>query len=124
MPTWSKWAAVRSSPHNDEAQAETWRRLGQRRITDMNGIDVLLFCPAQHHVGNLVKNATQIGYHPPGGQLATWPPHQADMWWEVSCPDGCPGSFGGAVDPIRQEVDRLAADPKRTTAHYTLKRVG
>ena len=28
----------------------------------MNGIDVSLFCPAQHHVGNLVKNATQIGY--------------------------------------------------------------
>jgi hypothetical protein len=46
------------------------------------------------------------------------------MWWEVVCPDGCPGTFGGAVEPIRQEIDRLAADPSRTTAHYTLKRVG
>jgi hypothetical protein len=90
----------------------------------MNEIDLSLFCPAQHHVGNLVKNATQIGYHPRGGKLAAWPPHQTDMWWEVSCPDGCPGIFGGAVDPIRQEVDRLAADSSRTSAHYTLKRVG
>lgn len=91
----------------------------------MDGIDLSLFCPAQHHVGNLVKNASQIGYKPRGGQqLAAWPTHQADMWWEVSCPDGCPGAFGGAVDPIRQEVDRLAADPNRTAAHYTLKRVG
>ena len=28
----------------------------------MNVIDVSLFCPARHHVGNLVKNAAQIGY--------------------------------------------------------------
>ena len=91
----------------------------------MNEIDVSLFCPAQHHVGNLVKHATQIGYRPRGKQqLAAWPTHQADMWWEVACPDGCQGIFGGAVDPIRQEIDRLAADPSRTAAHYTLKRVG
>jgi hypothetical protein len=98
---------------------------GECRIAAMSDeIDVSLFCPAQHHVGNLVKFSTQIAYHPIGGKLAAWPPHQADMWWEVSCPEGCPGAFGGAVDPIRQEVDRLAADPKRTNAHYTLKRVG
>jgi hypothetical protein len=98
---------------------------GECRIAAMSDeIDVSLFCPAQHHVGNLVKFSTQIAYHPIGGKLAAWPPHQADMWWEVSCPEGCPGAFGGAVDPIRQEVDRLAADPNRTNAHYTLKRVG
>jgi hypothetical protein len=91
----------------------------------MNEIDVSLFCPAHHHVGNLVKHATQIGYKKRGvQQAATWPPHQSDMWWEVTCPDGCPGIFGGAVAPIKQEVDRLAADPSRTTAHYTLKQVG
>ena len=28
-----------------------------------------------------------------------------------------------AVDPIRQEVNRLADDPRRTSAHYTLKQV-
>jgi hypothetical protein len=98
---------------------------GECRIAAMSDeIDVSLFCPAQHHVGNLVKFSTQIAYHPIDGKLAAWPPHQADMWWEVSCPEGCPGAFGGAVDPIRQEVDRLAADPNRTNAHYTLKRVG
>jgi hypothetical protein len=93
-------------------------------MSAMNEIDVSIFCPEHHHVGNLVKHATQIGYHPRGGLLAAWPPHQTDSWWEVSCPDGCPGAFGGAVEPIRQEVDRLAADPNRMTAHYTLKRVG
>jgi hypothetical protein len=108
---------------------ELGRHVGQRRIAAMNetehlGIDVSLFCPAKHHVGNLVKFSSQIGYHPLGGQLAAWPPHQTDMWWEVRCPDGCPGVLGGAVDPIRQEVDRLAADPNRTNADYTLKRVG
>lgn len=97
----------------------------QRTIATMTGIDVSLFCPARHHVGNLVKNAAQIGYKARDKQqLTAWPTHQADMWWEVSCPDGCQGAFGGAVDPIRQEVDRLAADPSRTTAHYTLQRVG
>ena len=103
--------------------------VGQRTIAAMNEtdqlrIDVSLFCPAHHHVGNLVKYSTQIGFRKTGGQLGAWPPHQTDMWWEVTCPDGCPGAFGGAVDPIRQEVDRLAADPNRTTAHYTLKKVG
>jgi hypothetical protein len=88
------------------------------------GIDVSLFCPAQHHIGNLIKPSTHIGYRPRDGQLGAWPPHQSDMWWEVRCPDGCAGVFGGAVDPIRQEVDRLAADPKRMSAHYTLKQVG
>jgi hypothetical protein len=88
------------------------------------GIDVSLFCPAQHHIGNLLKFSTQIGYRQKGGQLGAWPSHQSDQWWEVRCPEGCPGAFGGAVDPIRQEVDRLAADPNRTTAHYTLKKVG
>jgi hypothetical protein len=90
----------------------------------MNGIDLSLFCPARHHIGNLVKSATQIGYHPRGGLLGAWPPHQSDSWWEVRCPDGCPGTFGGPVDPIRQEVNRLADDPNRTTAHYTLTKVG
>jgi hypothetical protein len=90
----------------------------------MNEIDLSLFCPAHHHIGNLQKHATQIGYKPRGGMLAAWPPHQTDMWWEVRCPDGCPGQLGGPVEPIRQEVDRLAADPKRMTAHYTLKQVG
>lgn len=92
--------------------------------TDRLGIDVLLFCPAQHRVGNLIKAETQIGYHLRGGQIAAWPPHQTDTWWEVRCPDGCAGTFGGAVDPIRQEVNRLADDPKRVNAHYTLKQVG
>jgi hypothetical protein len=32
--------------------------------------------------------------------------------------------LGGAVNPIREEVDRLAADPDQTNANYTLKRVG
>jgi len=54
--------------------------------TEHLGIDVSLFCPAQHHVGNLVKFETQIGYRQKGGQLAAWPPHQTDMWWEVRCP--------------------------------------
>ena len=91
----------------------------------MNEIDVSLFCPARHHVGNLVKNAAQIGYKPRGKeQLAAWPTHQADMWWEVSCPDGCPGAFGGAVDPIRQEVDGWRLTRAGRTAHYTLQRVG
>jgi hypothetical protein len=99
------------------------------RITAMNenedlGIDVSLFCPEHHHVGNLMKFSAQIGFRPKDGQLAAWPPHQSDMWWEVRCPDGCPGVFGGPIDPIRQEVNRLADDPKRTNAHYTLKRVG
>jgi hypothetical protein len=99
------------------------------RITAMNentdlGIDVSLFCPEHHHVGNLMKFSAQIGFRPRGGQLAAWPPHQSDMWWEVRCPDGCPGVLGGPIDPIRQEVNRLADDPKRTNAHYTLKRVG
>lgn len=58
----------------------------------MNEIDVSLFCPAQHHIGNLQKHATQIGYKPRGGMLGAWPPHQTDMWWEVRCPDGCPAS--------------------------------
>jgi hypothetical protein len=103
--------------------------VGQRRIAAMNetehlGIDVLLFCPEQHHIGNLLKFSTQIGYQPRGGMLAAWPPHQTDMWWEVRCPDGCARVLGGPVDPIRQEVDRLAADPNRSNAHYTLKRVG
>jgi hypothetical protein len=93
-------------------------------MTDNPGIDVSLFCPAQHHIGNLQKHQTQIGYKPRGGMLGAWPPHQSDMWWEVRCPDGCPGTLGGPVEPIRQEVDRLAADPKRITAHYTLKPVG
>jgi hypothetical protein len=92
--------------------------------TEQLGIDVSLFCPEQHHVGNLLKFSTQIGYRPRGGQLEAWPRRPTDGWWEVSCPDGCSGVLGGAVDPIRQEVDRLAADPKRTNAHYTLKRVG
>ena len=105
------------------------RRFGQRRMAAMNeteqlGIDVSLFCPAQHHIGNLLKFSTQIGYRQRGGQLGAWPSHQSDGWWEVRCPEGCPGAFGGAVDPIRQEVDRLAADPNRTSAHYTLKKVG
>jgi hypothetical protein len=91
----------------------------------MSEIDVLLFCPAHHHVGNLLKNAKQIGYRARDKSIASaWPPHQTDMWWEVRCPEGCPGTYGGAVDPIRQEVDRLADDPSRTTAHYTLKQVG
>jgi hypothetical protein len=99
------------------------------RITAMNenqdlGIDVSLFCPEHHHVGNLMKFSAQIGFRPRDGQLAAWPPHQSDMWWEVRCPDGCPGVFGGPIDPIRQEVNRLADDPKRTNAHYTLKQVG
>jgi hypothetical protein len=88
------------------------------------GIDVLVVCPAQHHIGNLIKPSTHIGYQPRGGHLAAWPPHPTDVWWEVRCPDGCPGVFGGAVDPIRQEVNRLADDPKRTNAHYTLRQVG
>jgi hypothetical protein len=105
------------------------RPFGQRRMAAMNeseqlGIDVSLFCPAQHHIGNLLKFSTQIGYRQKGGQLGAWPSHQSDQWWEVRCPEGCPGAFGGAVDPIKQEVDRLAADPNRTSAHYTLKKVG
>lgn len=92
--------------------------------TDNLGIDVSLFCPAQHHVGNLRKFAAEIGYQPRGGQLGAWPPHRSDSWWEVRCPDGCPGVLGGAVEPIRQEVQRLADDPRRASAHYTLKRVG
>jgi hypothetical protein len=32
--------------------------------------------------------------------------------------------FGGAVNPTREEVDRLAADPSQANANYTLKRVG
>jgi hypothetical protein len=92
--------------------------------TDHSGIDLSLFCPARHHVGNLKKFGSQIGYQKRGGALGAWPPHQADAWWEVKCPDGCPGIFGGAVDPIRQEVDRLAADQSRSMAHYTLTRVG
>jgi len=83
--------------------------------TEHLGIDVSVFCPAQHHIGNLIKPSTHIGFQPP---------HQSDMWWEVRCPDGCAGVFGGPVEPIRQEVDRLAADPKRMNAHYTLKQVG
>lgn len=92
--------------------------------TENLGIDVSLFCPAHHHVGNLRKFGSQIGFQPRGGQLAAWPQHQSDSWWEVRCPDGCAGVFGGAVDPIRQEVKRLAEDPRRTIAHYTLKQVG
>jgi len=92
--------------------------------TEHLGIDVSLFCPAQHHVGNLLKFSSQIGYRPRGGLLEAWPQHPTDGWWEVPCPDGCAGVLGGAVDPIRQEVDRLAADPTRANANYTLKRVG
>jgi hypothetical protein len=90
----------------------------------MSGIEVSLFCPARHHFGDLVKNGPQIGYRPRGGQLVAWPPHPTDGWWEARCPDGCPGAFGGAVAPIKQEVDRLADDASRTTAHYTLSKVG
>ena len=34
------------------------------------------------------------------------------MWWEVSCPDGCPGALGGRCrsDPARGR--QLAADPE------------
>ena len=76
------------------------------RITAMNentdlGIDVSLFCPEHHHIGNLMKFSAQIGFRPRDGQLAAWPPHQSDMWWEVRCPDGCPGVLGGPIDPIR-----------------------
>ena len=92
--------------------------------TEHLGIDVSVFCPAQHHIGNLIKPSTHIGYQPRGGHLGAWPPHQSHMRWEVRCPDCCAGVFGGAVEPIRQEVDRLAADPKRMSAHYTLKQVG
>jgi hypothetical protein len=99
-------------------------RMAAMNETENRGIDLSLFCPAQHHVGNLRKFAAEIGYQPRGGLLAAWPPHQSDSWWEVRCPDGCPGVLGGAVDPIRQEVKRLADDPQRTNAHYTLKQVG
>jgi hypothetical protein len=92
--------------------------------TAHRGIDVSVFCPERHHVGNLLKFETQIGYQPRGGQLLAWPPRGSEGWWEVSCPDGCPGVLGGVVDPIRQEVDKLAADPTLTNADYTLNRVG
>jgi hypothetical protein len=92
--------------------------------TEHLGIDVSLFCPEEHHVGNLVKFSSQIGYRPRGGQVGAWPPRPSDGWWEVSCPDDCPGVLGGAVNPIREEVDRLAADPSQANANYTLKRVG
>jgi hypothetical protein len=90
----------------------------------MNGIEVSLFCPARHHVGDLVKNGPQIGFRSLSGQLGAWPQHQSDGWWEIRCPEGCPGVFGGAVNPIRMEVERLAADTSRTTAHYTLSQAG
>ena len=64
--------------------------------TEHVDIDMALFCPQKHHVGNLPSNQPR-SYHPRSGRPPmSWPPHPKDPWWEVSCPrTGAPASFSG-----------------------------
>jgi hypothetical protein len=91
------------------------------------GAEVKLLCSTgQHNIGHLRRrsNAT-IEYWPREGEIQEWPPHDKwgpVTWWTVRCPDGCPKKFGGPVDIIRQIVNQVGDDPRRTEGRYTLTR--
>jgi hypothetical protein len=90
--------------------------------------EVTLWCSTgHHHIGHLrrTSNAT-IEYWPRDGASQPWPPRDKwgpVVWWAVTCPDGCRTKFGGPVDIIRQIVNEVGDDPRRTQGHYTLIRV-
>ena len=94
------------------------------------GGQVNLRCSTGHHyIGQLVQRTnvpTDIEYWPrDGGGGQPWPPRDdwgLSTWWTVPCPDGCPDKFGGPVDIIRQHVNEVGNDPKRTEGEYTLIR--
>ena len=92
------------------------------------GGEVKLWCSTgHHHIGDLRwrSNAT-IDYWPRDGGRQPWPPRNRwglVTWWAVTCPDGCPNKFGGPVDIIRQIVNQVGDDPRRTQGQYTLIRV-
>ena len=55
---------------NGWERAEGALRRSIKFPTFLDGIDVSLFCPEHHHVGNLMKFSAQIGFRPRDGQLA------------------------------------------------------
>jgi hypothetical protein len=92
------------------------------------GGEVKLWCSTgHHHIGHLRRSSdATIEYWPREGGRQPWPPRDQwgpVTWWTVRCPDGCPNKFGGPVDIIRQVVNEVGDDPRRTEGQYTLIRV-
>ncbi|MGA8328816.1 MAG: hypothetical protein WB777_05925 [Mycobacterium sp.] len=90
--------------------------------------EVKLWCSTgRHHIGHLRRRSdATIEYWPREGERQPWPPRDQwgpVTWWTVRCPDGCPNKFGGPVDIIRQVVNEVGDDPRRTEGQYTLIRV-